>query len=193
MPVRVLSLLTVALLGWGCATATRGSTEMLGIATVPPGASVSLSTGEQCTSPCEIEVKRRGPLSVTAALSGCESATVEVGSRIDRVGGWTLAGYGTLGLAGVLAESSKNEAKAFGHAIADVIVCVPVVAVGFDPEDCPRTEVRKEDEDPWKPLVAVGIPAMVDIVTGALNSRRPNPVVLELECGGGGSSAEEPQ
>lgn len=109
MSVRVLTLLTVALLAWGCATATRGSTEMLGIATVPPGASVSLSTGEQCTSPCEIEVKRRGPLSVTAALGGCESVTVDAGSRIDRAGAWTLAGYGILGLAGALAESSKNE------------------------------------------------------------------------------------
>lgn len=154
---------------------------------------MSLSTGEQCTSPCEIEVKRRGPLSVTAALTGCESATVEVDSRIDRAGGWTLAGYGTLALGGALAESSKNEAQALGYAIADVVVCVPVVVVGVDPENCPRTEVKKEDEDPWKPLVAVGIPALVDLMSGALNSRAPNPVVLNLECGGGGSSAEEPQ
>ena len=156
---------------------------MLKVATVPAGASVSVPTGAQCTSPCEIEVKRRGPLSVTAALGGCESATVEIGSRVDRAGGWTLAGYGTLLFGGLLYEGTKETATALGTVIGSAIACTPALVLGAEPEDCPRPEV-KDEGDPWVPILVAGIPAAVDMATGALNARYPNPLVIELDCAG---------
>jgi len=181
MPYRAALFFPIAVLGWGCATASRGSSEILQIATVPPGASVSLSTGAQCTSPCEIEVKRRGPLSVTASFGGCESATVYVASEVDRAGGWTLAGYGALFLGGLVYENTKEVAAEVGSAIGTAIACTPVRIVGGEPEDCPRVEV-KEDANLWVPILVAGIPAGVDLATGALNARHPNPLMIELDC-----------
>ena len=197
MSCRAILLSTVAVLGWGCATASRGTTEMLQIATVPPGASVSLSTGAQCTSPCEIEVKRRGPLSVTATLRGCEAATVEVESKVDRAGGWTLAGYATLFLGGLSYESAKAtftqtlaEGLAVGTAIRSGLASTPLVILGAEPEDCPKSRGREGQERESGSVETTGcrwqaFRHWIDMATGALNSlARPNPVLLELDVRG---------
>jgi hypothetical protein len=45
MPIRLLTVGAVAFLSTGCATITRGTTEVLIIETTPAGADVELSTG----------------------------------------------------------------------------------------------------------------------------------------------------
>ena len=129
-------------------------------------------------------------LSVTAALGGCQSATVEVVSKIDRAGGWTLAGYGTLLVGGLAAEAMKDVGTVLGSAIGSAIACTPALVLGAEPEDCPRAEA-KDEGDPWVPILVAGIPAAVDMATGALNARYPNPLVIELDCAGAPASADE--
>jgi len=191
MLLRVLSLMVFGSLVWGCATASRGATEILHVTTQPPGASVSFSTGRQCTSPCDIEVKRRGPLAVTAELGGCVTRTVDVPSKVDRRGALTLAGYGTLLIGGLLYEGTKETASAVGSAIGSTLACTPVLILGADPEDCPKVEA-KDKANPWLPVLLAGVPAGVDLATGALNARYPNPLVIELDCGAVSAPGPEP-
>ena len=117
-------------------------------------------------------------------MDGCETTTMEVAANIDRVGGWILAGYGATALVGAWAESSKKETEIATQRLAEAVVCVPAAVIGLDPEVCPRKDVKK-DENVWIPLLAVGIPALVDIASGSLNSRAPNPLYMELECSEG--------
>ena len=54
----------------GCATMRRGSTESMMFVTAPTGALVTLSTGESCITPCELEVDRSDELNFTISKSG---------------------------------------------------------------------------------------------------------------------------
>ncbi len=85
------ALLCVASLS-ACATVTRGTRQNYVIETDPPGASIALSTGQTCTSPCRLRLKRKHGFTVTATMDGYEPATAEVVSRMRAGGGTALAG-----------------------------------------------------------------------------------------------------
>ena len=89
-----LALLTAS----GCATVTRGISESFVIETVPAGAEATLSTGQSCTTPCSIKVKRRGEFTVMLEKDGYETLKSIVTSSVDGTG--TAAGAGNLVLGG---------------------------------------------------------------------------------------------
>jgi hypothetical protein len=80
------------LLAQGCATVTRGTTEAFVVETEPVGASVTLSTGERCKSPCTLTKKRKDSFMVTIELDGYETVQTQVQSQV--------AGGGAAGMAG---------------------------------------------------------------------------------------------
>ena len=67
---RMLHLMVLAGLGlWlaGCGTLDRGTSQEVTIVTDPPGATVALSDGRSCTTPCPVAIS--GPETVTARIS----------------------------------------------------------------------------------------------------------------------------
>lgn len=89
---RVFVFASVFILATGCATITRGTKEAFVVETIPSGASVSLSNGLSCRSPCSLLIKRRGTLVVNITKPGYQRHTSYVASSID--------GGGSLGMAG---------------------------------------------------------------------------------------------
>ncbi len=92
----VAAATTVVIALSGCATIVNGTSQDYQIESFPAGAKAVLSTGESCTTPCEISLKRRNDLSVSFDLSGYKSERVLVQSR---TGG---AGVGNILLGGVI-------------------------------------------------------------------------------------------
>jgi hypothetical protein len=81
----------------GCATITRGTTEVLVIETTPSGADVSLSNGLRCFTPCALEVKRKANLVVDITKAGFEPARLNVLSEVAGAGAAGMAGNVILG------------------------------------------------------------------------------------------------
>ena len=83
-----------------CATITRGTKEKFSIITTPTAAAVALSTGEKCTSPCALKLKRKTTFTVTASKAGYKTATAAVKSKVK--GGGIAGGAGNLIFGGVI-------------------------------------------------------------------------------------------
>ncbi len=94
---RMLLVVALLVLGSGCATVTRGTSEAFMVETDPPGADIRLSTGETCISPCTLTKKRRSKFKVTASLSGYESAEAEVKHKVAGSGAAGMAGNAIIG------------------------------------------------------------------------------------------------
>jgi hypothetical protein len=92
--IAIAAISTIALTG--CATVINGTSQDYQIDSMPSGAKATLSSGETCTTPCEISLKRRNDLSVAFELAGYKSESVLVQSR---TGG---AGVGNILLGGVI-------------------------------------------------------------------------------------------
>lgn len=86
-----------ATLSTGCATITRGTTEVLVIETTPPGADVELSNGMRCRTPCSLEMKRKKEVVVEISKQGYEPVKVNVLSQIAGAGAAGMAGNVLLG------------------------------------------------------------------------------------------------
>jgi hypothetical protein len=65
----------------GCATVTRGTTEVLAIQSEPEGAVVELSSGQRCTTPCSLELKRKCDYRLYLRREGFRDVEVAVQSR----------------------------------------------------------------------------------------------------------------
>jgi hypothetical protein len=83
-----------------CATVTRGTSQKFNIETTPTAAEVSLSTGQQCVSPCQLKLKRKPGFTATVKKSGYQTQTVTVDSKL--AGGGAVAGAGNIILGGVI-------------------------------------------------------------------------------------------
>lgn len=92
-----LGVLVVAALSTGCATITRGTTEVLVIETTPVGADVELSNGMRCKTPCSLEMKRKNAVVVDISKDGYESVRVNVLPQIAGAGAAGMAGNVILG------------------------------------------------------------------------------------------------
>ena len=75
----LLALAALALLG-ACATVQRGPTETFVVRTSPDGAIASSSAGWKCTTPCEVEISRRGDFVVALRKEGYVTRTIAVRS-----------------------------------------------------------------------------------------------------------------
>src|SRR5262245_23210856 len=94
LPRRLGSTVVVlaALTAGGCATFARGSTQALTIDSLPGGATVSLSNGERCTTPCTLKLKRKHPVAVELCKVGYQQALAQVRSEVGQGGALGLAG-----------------------------------------------------------------------------------------------------
>ena len=61
----------------GCATITRGSKDLFGIESEPTGATVELSNGLNCVTPCAMELPRKHAFTATFSLEGHKPLTAE--------------------------------------------------------------------------------------------------------------------
>ena len=68
----------------GCATILTGTTEMISVNSDPPGATVTFSHGGQCTTPCNLEVKKKEAIHLTIRKPGCRTHTTSL-SLISRM------------------------------------------------------------------------------------------------------------
>ena len=111
--VRLAALLAVVgVLSAGCATITRGSSEVLVIDTDPPGAAATLSSGHACKTPCSIELKRKNNVHVKIEKDGYETVETDVSSQISNAGAAGMAGNVLLGgLIGVGVDAATGATK----------------------------------------------------------------------------------
>lgn len=83
-----------------CATVTRGTSQKYTIDSSPTQAEVTLSTGQQCVTPCKMKLKRKPGFTATVKKPGYQSQTVTVESKLG--GGGVVAGAGNVILGGVI-------------------------------------------------------------------------------------------
>lgn len=113
MSLKELQLLCLAsclaALGTGCATVTRGTTEVLTIDSTPVGATVSMSNGERCETPCAVQLKRKFPLAVELCKAGYAPVLTNILSQISGAGGAGMAGNVLVGgIIGVGVDASSG-------------------------------------------------------------------------------------
>jgi len=87
-----LFLVLLVALPSGCATLTRGTTEAYQVVSDPSGATVTLSTGETCTTPCTLQKKRGDTFAVKIEKEGYEPYETTVNSESCELGKMALAG-----------------------------------------------------------------------------------------------------
>jgi len=96
----------------GCATVTRGTTQAWSIDSAPSGATVSLSNGERCETPCTLKLKRKYAFSVEVCKAGYHTVNTNVQSQISGSGAAGMAGNVLLGgLVGVGVDASTGATK----------------------------------------------------------------------------------
>jgi hypothetical protein len=83
-----------------CATITRGTSQKFNIESSPTAAEVSLSSGQQCITPCQIKLKRKPGFTATVKKTGYQTQTLTVDSKLG--GGGAVAGAGNIILGGVI-------------------------------------------------------------------------------------------
>jgi hypothetical protein len=89
--VLVVACTSALLVGLGgCATVFRGSSEEITFSTQPSKATIRLSTGQSCRTPCALEVSRKGEIFVTVTKDGYKEFQTALPASID---GGSLAGY----------------------------------------------------------------------------------------------------
>jgi hypothetical protein len=97
--LRTLLLATSCVALAGCATITRGTTTAFVVETIPSGAHVALSTGQECNAtPCTFaRISRESEFTVTVSKEGYETTTHAVTHRTSGSGGAGMAGNVILG------------------------------------------------------------------------------------------------
>jgi hypothetical protein len=96
----------------GCATITRGTSEVLVVSTDPPGADVQISDGETCTTPCSVKLKRKHDYHLKIAKAGYEPVETDVRSQIVGAGAAGMAGNVLIGgLIGVGVDAFSGATK----------------------------------------------------------------------------------
>jgi len=88
--ILILAALGVSL--GGCASITRGSTEIFQVTSEPTGAEATFSNGYSCTTPCSMEMKRRSEFVVTLRKEGYRTTEAAVTNVLSGGGGAALAG-----------------------------------------------------------------------------------------------------
>jgi hypothetical protein len=105
-------LAAIAVLGQGCATVTRGTTQAWTVETDPVGAQITLSSGETCQSPCTLKKRRKHGFGVNIRKPGYESVDTKVVASVSGAGAAGMAGNVIVGgLIGVAVDASTGATK----------------------------------------------------------------------------------
>jgi hypothetical protein len=125
-----------------CATITRGTRQNYVIETNPEGAQIELSTGQSCTSPCELRLARKHDFVVTARMAGYEEARAEVRSTMRAGGGAALAGNAVFGgLVGGIVDASNGSL----NDLRPNPLRIEMVPLGAAAEEATSTEAPAEE------------------------------------------------
>jgi hypothetical protein len=92
----------------GCATVMHGAHQTFELGSDPQGATVKLSNGASCVTPCKMELPRRHDLRVDFTLAGFRPVYVLVQSK---VGGATFGNILAGGIIGAVVDSSNGASK----------------------------------------------------------------------------------
>ena len=92
----------------GCATVMHGANQTYLIDTDPVGATVKLSNGSTCTTPCKLELPRRYDFRADISLGGYRPVYVLVHSK---TGGATFGNLLAGGIIGAVVDSSNGASK----------------------------------------------------------------------------------
>lgn len=96
----------------GCATVTRGTSQAFTVESTPLGATVSMSNGERCETPCTVKLKRKHPLAVHVCKAGYAPVTANIVSSMSGAGGAGMAGNVLVGgLIGVGVDAASGATK----------------------------------------------------------------------------------
>jgi hypothetical protein len=111
--LRIVLLLVAVFISSGCATITRGTTEVLVINSEPIGADVEiLPAGVTCKTPCSIELKRKFNQTVKIRKDGFEPVDVNVLPQTSGAGGAGMAGNVLVGgLIGAAVDAGSGAMK----------------------------------------------------------------------------------
>jgi hypothetical protein len=95
MIIRLVMATAIVMPCLGCASATRGTTESISIASTPPGATADVSGLDNptaCVTPCVVQVKRNADITVSINKPGYEPQVIPLTKEV--------AGSGAAGFAG---------------------------------------------------------------------------------------------
>lgn len=93
MRIRMIGgVAAVSVMLCGCATITRGTTQRFSVESTPSEANVRLSTGQTCTTPCTLTLKRKSEFVVTISKDGYQTQEARVHGVVKGGGGAALAG-----------------------------------------------------------------------------------------------------
>jgi hypothetical protein len=96
----------------GCATITRGTSQAWSVQTEPEGAIAKLSTGQECTTPCTLKLKRKTDFSITVSKEGYNELVTQVVSQIAAAGAAGMAGNVLVGgIIGVGVDAASGATK----------------------------------------------------------------------------------
>jgi len=152
--IALAAVVVLALCLGGCATFIRGSTQSLTVDSLPGGATVSLSNGERCATPCVLKLKRKHPVAVELCKPGYRQAQTLVRSELGSAGAVRMAGNALIGgLIGVGVDAASGAAKDLSPNVLAVLLveetpgCTaprfpPVPENGQTPEDYARTKKK---------------------------------------------------
>ena len=138
----------------GCALMMRGTSESFGVSSTPSNAEVKFSDGYSCTTPCIKEIKRSEGIQLTVTKEGCKAEHVPLKRKME----WPML--------------AANAGLYYGAISAAVLVAFVNL---FDDDD--------SDQDLVDAIVYAGLFALpIDLMSGAMYSHTPNPLVVELDC-----------
>ncbi len=139
--IRPAIILGVAAANSGCATITRGTTEVLVVETQPPGADVRINpTGTNRRTPCSVELKRKRNYMLQIERAGYEPVTVNVLSEVSGAGAAGMAGNVILGgLIGVAVDAASGATKKLTPNPV-TLTLVPLAAPVAEPVATPAAE-----------------------------------------------------
>ncbi|MGL4488888.1 MAG: translation initiation factor 2 [Rhizobiaceae bacterium] len=91
--MKKLVIAALCALATGCASLTRGTSEVVEIQVVPADATVTTSLGFSCAAmPCRFKVDRKAEFTVTATKDGFQQQTVNVSTKVSGGGAAGFAG-----------------------------------------------------------------------------------------------------
>lgn len=140
----------------GCATITRGSKDFFEIESEPTGATVALSNGLNCITPCGMELPRKHAFTASFTLEGYKPLDVEVVPKQAAAGTAGMAGNVLIGgLIGIVTDSTTGAMKDLHPNPLIVTLAIAesdeVSAVVWAEDDSEDEEAAETDDPPTEP------------------------------------------
>ena len=162
---RILAVILATLAGTGCASITRGTTEIFVIETTPSNSRATLSTGLTCKTPCSLTVPRRGDFVVTIERDGYETVRSNISSGVDGDGAAGMAGnviFGGILGAGIDAGSGAMQSHKPNP------LQVTLVPLDTTPEDI--ATLQSDDRQPAGSIAEEGVHEAAEDLAGGESS-----------------------